>query len=83
MTMTRRERRQHSADMELGRRHAYWYGMGPLSRALMAVVAALLGLGICWLVAPTATLQGLRWAGIAVASVIGAWLFWLVALRRR
>lgn len=81
--LSRRERRQHSADMELGRRHPYFYGAGRLVVMAAAAAAISVALLVCWVVAPRGTLAGIQAAGWVLAGAVVCWLFWLVALRRR
>lgn len=81
--VSRRERRQLSADMELGRRHPYLYG----ASGFIAVVAVAVAVGVLlvlwWMIAPEGILTTARWVGWAVTAAAACWLFWWVALRRR
>lgn len=80
---SRRERRQRSADMELGRRYPWWYGATRAQLAAMLAALSLVGFAVGWAAAPEAMALGLRWALIAFGGLAVSWAFWYVGIRRR
>jgi hypothetical protein len=80
---SRRERRQRSADMELGRRHAYWYGATRAQLVGALVLLCVLAAGVGWVVAPDTMAQVTRWTLGVLGALALAWGFWYVGIRRR
>lgn len=80
---TRRERRELAADMEIGRRHLWWYGMGRGTVTVLGSVLAGLLAVACWVVWPEATVAAVKTACWTAAALAGVWLFWWWGVRRR